>query len=261
MSLGGIARACTFPLMTVGIGLFMWTAIIETGLTPRAILPGPLEVAHAGLDEITSGRLAQNLIASMGRLLSGFAIGALVGVTLGLLLGGVRSFRAYFHFIVEVLRPIPPLGWIPLAIIWFGIGEPSKLFLIALTASFPILVATEKGVSQAPESLVRAGKAMDLGPIALLLKVLLPNALPDITTGLRLGWTLSIAVLVGTEMIAAQSGVGFMIMQSMGVGNFGLVIFGILLLGCFSVVSDGLLKYLFERKLLHWHQGSAQAIL
>lgn len=260
MNLRALAVASFYPIVTIGIGLLLWTFIVETGLMPRAILPGPVEVARAGLAELSSGRLGQSAIASLGRLLTGYAIGALVGVVLGLLLGGVRSFRAYFHFIVEVLRPIPPLGWIPLAIIWFGIGEPSKLFLIALTASFPVLVATEKGVSQTPEPLLRAGRTMDLGATSLLLKVILPNALPDITTGLRLGWTLSIAVLVGTEMIAAQSGIGFMIMNSMTVGNFALVIFGIILLGFFSIVTDSLLKYLFDRRLLHWHQGSTKAL-
>ncbi len=97
---------------------------------------------------------------------------------------------------------------------------------------------------------------MDLGRTALLIKVILPNALPDITTGLRLGWTLSIAVLVGTEMIAAQSGIGFMIMDAMGVGNFALLVFGIILLGCFSIITDAGLKYIFDRKLLRWHHSA-----
>ncbi|MCC7040392.1 MAG: ABC transporter permease [Burkholderiales bacterium] len=258
MSVKDIVRASMYPIATGVLVILCWTAIVEIGLVPRAILPSPVEVGRAGLVELHSGRLGIHGAASINRLLSGYAIGAMIGVTLGLLLGGIRSVRAYCYFIVEVLRPIPPLGWIPLAIIWFGIGEPSKLFLIALTACFPILVATEKGVGQIPEPLVRAGRAMDLGPTALLVKVVLPNALPDITTGLRLGWTLAIAVLVGTEMIAAQSGIGFMIMDAMGVGNFALLVFGIILLGCFSIVTDAGLKYVFDQKLLRWHHNATK---
>jgi len=236
-----------------------WQLICSLHLVPVSILPSPATVVAALWSEAGNGRLASNVIASLFRLVSGFAIGAAVGICLGLLAGTLTAARAVLMPLVELLRPIPPLAWIPLALIWFGIGEPSKLFLIALTACFPVLVATFKGVEQIDPTLIRAARSLDVPQWRMLVKVVLPAAMPDVVTGLRLGWTLGTTILVGAEMIAASSGLGFMIMDGMNSGRFDLLILGILPLGTISVVADGLFGRLSRSRLLRWHAGLERA--
>jgi ABC-type nitrate/sulfonate/bicarbonate transport system permease component len=235
--------------------LGLWWAIAALGLVPEAVLPTPLATFSDAIAEAESGRLSRHVASSLLRLAGGFAIGAAAGVVLGVLIGGVAVFRAAALPVVEILRPIPPLAWIPLALIWFGIGEGSKIFLIALTSFFPVVVATYRGVRHVDAILIRAARSLDLGGARLLYAVVLPAALPDVVTGLRLGWTLGITILVGAEMIAAPSGLGFMIMDGMNKGRFTIVIFGVLLLGTIGIVSDSAFSRLAASKLLRWHAG------
>jgi NitT/TauT family transport system permease protein len=133
------------------------------------------------------------------------------------------------------------------------------LFLIALTGFFPVAISTFRGVQGIEPVLIRAAQSMDIGQWTVMSRVILPACMPDISTGLRVGWTLSIAALVGAEMIAARSGVGFMIMDAMNNGRFDTVIFGILLLGLFSVSTDYLFSSLLIGRLLRWHAGIEMA--
>ena len=143
--------------------------------------------------------------------------------------------------IVDLLRPIPPLAWIPIAIVWFGLGERSKWFVIFLGAFFPIFTNAYRGMIAIPPVLLRAARTMDVDGVALLAKVALPAALPDIATGLRVGFGLSFGILVAAELIAADRGMGFLVMQSRQIGELGVAVFGILLIGVVSLLSDAAL--------------------
>lgn len=250
-----------YPLASIAIVLAIWSTLTASGLVPAAILPAPGTVAAAAIEETTSGRLLTHLAASGQRLIIGFAIGATIGVLLGLVMGMVQIARAALVPIVEILRPIPPLAWIPLALIWFGIDEASKVFLIALTACFPVLIATMKGVQQIDLTLIRAAESLDVAPARMLASVLLPAATPDIVTGLRLGWTLAITILVGAEMIASSSGLGHLIIDGMNNGRFDRVLVGILMLGIASVATDAAFVALARSRLMRWHAGIEQAKL
>jgi len=240
--------------------LALWSAMVAIRFVPENLLPGPAAVMQAGWQEAVSGRLLVSTEISMLRLCSGFAIGAAIGVVLGILMGLAPVVRMALAPIVELLRTIPPLAWIPLAIIWFGIGEASKLFLIALTAFIPIVIATDRGVKQIDPVLMRAARSLDVPSHRMMTGVVLKAAMPDIATGLRLGWTLSFAILVGAEMIAADAGIGHMLMSAMNVGRFDIVILGILFLGVLSIATDAILTFLIARFLLHWHMGSDKEV-
>lgn len=247
-------------VLSAAIVLIAWQAVVLARLAPEAILPGPSAVLRAGVDEATSGRLFEHLAATLGRLAVGFAVGAAVGTVLGLACGAMTRVRGILMPVVEVLRPIPPLAWVPITLLWFGIGESSKVFLVALTSAFPVLIATVRGVERIDRTILRAARSMDVPRWKLIYAVMLPAALPDVLTGLRLGWTLGITIVVGAEMIAADAGVGHMLIDAMNQGRFERVMLGILILGVLGVASDGLFVRLGQGRLLRWHAGLDQAV-
>ena len=154
--------------------------------------------------------------------------------------------------IVELLRPIPPLAWIPIAIVWFGLGEPSKVFVIFLGAFFPIFTNACRGMTTIPPVLLRAARTMDVEGWRLLLRVALPAALPDIATGLRVGFGLSFGILVAAELIAAERGMGYLVMQARQLGQLGVAVFGILLIGVVTLLADRLLGAVIARTVGRW---------
>lgn len=249
-----------FLAVAIALTLTLWSAAVAVRFVPETLFPGPIAVLQAGLQEAASGRLLESTGISLMRLCSGFAIGAASGITLGILMGLIPAVRMAIGPLIEVSRAIPPLAWIPLAIIWFGIGEESKLFLIGLTAFLPIVVATDKGVEQIDAVLIRAARSLDVPTHRMMTSVLLRAAMPDIATGLRLGWTLSFAILVGAEMIAARAGLGYTLMNGMNIGRFDVVIFGILFLGALSIATDAILTFVISRYLLNWHIGIDRAM-
>lgn len=244
-----------FPAAAILLIVAAWWFVVAFGLVVESVLPSPATVAGALMSELESGRLLQNLTASVLRLLTGFGFGAAAGVVMGLLLGRSWKLRSAILPIVEILRPIPPLAWIPVAIIWFGIEEASKVFLIAMAVFFPVVIASFKGAMQVDQAIIRSAQSLDVPRIRMVFWVVLPAAMPDIVTGMRLGWTLGIASLIGAEMIATSSGVGAMMIGAMNAGNSSLVIGGILLIGSFSMLTDHAFNALARAKTLRWHSG------
>jgi len=242
-------------LVAVAVFLAIWELIVRVGVVNRAILPSPMDVAYVAAAEFRKGMLLSHIAVSFGRIISGFAIGATIGIIVGVAIGFSRSIRSVMYPLVEILRPIPPLAWIPLAIIWFGIDEGSKVFLLTVTAFFPVVVNTYKGVGNIDPTLFQAARSLEMKGPALMLKIAIPGAMPDITTGLRISWSLVFAVLVAAEMIAAKSGMGFLIIDAMNLGRFDVVVFGIVLIGLLSVITDYIWQLVIARKLLHWHRG------
>lgn len=248
-----------FVLLSALIGIGVWTVVVAGAWVPRAILPSPYDVAVLGVQALRSGRLVDDILASGARLFAGFGLGTTVGVLLGLMLGRSRLARNALLPIIEILRPIPPLAWVPLALIWLGIGEASKVFLITMTCCFPVLIATMRGVQHVDLGITRAAQSLDVRPAQMLFEVLLPASLPEIMTGLRLGWSLGLTVLVGSEMIAASSGLGHLVIDGMNNARFDQVMLGILVLGAVGLVSDTVFVQLGKSRLLSWHAGLDKA--
>ncbi|MCP5150709.1 MAG: ABC transporter permease [Ectothiorhodospiraceae bacterium] len=202
------------------------------------VLPSPIQSIQAAARHLTLPEVAEHVGVSVARVVGGFVLAAVSGVALGIACGWYRPLSRLVRPLVELLRPIPPLAWIPMAIIWFGLGEPSKLFVIFLGAFFPIFTNAWRGMRSVPPVLLRAARTMDVDGLALLFRVGIPAAAPDITTGLRVGFGLAFGILVAAELIAAESGMGYLVMQSRQLGELGLAVFGIFLIGVVSLVAD-----------------------
>ena len=234
--------------------ILLWETAVRTGLIDPAVFPSPSLAIAAATERLTAQQLGENLSWSLARVFSGFALGALAGVVVGILAGWYRRFGLIVSPLVELLRPIPPLAWIPLAIIWFGLGEPSKFFIIFLGAFFPVVTAAYQGMRSVDPMLLRAGQTMGLSGVPLLLRVAIPAAAPDLATGLRIGWGLSFGVLVAAELIAADRGLGYMIIAERNAGgSVGVIIVGILLIGALNLLTDAAIGVAIRHWVGRWH--------
>ena len=233
-------RQANHGLGLIGAILFLllWEFAARAIWRDPQVLPAPTQAIASAWTHLTAIELAGHVGISMARIVIGFAIAAAAGIALGVAAGWYKWVGRIVRPVVDLLRPIPPLAWIPIAIVWFGLGESAKWFVIFLGAFFPIFTNAYRGMRSIPPVLLRAARTMDVDGIALLAKVALPAALPDIATGLRVGFGLSFGILVAAELIAADRGMGFLVMQSRQIGELGVAVFGILLIGIVSLVSD-----------------------
>lgn len=229
-----------------------WELVARSGVVSESVFPPPFHAIEVGLHKVPLPDLGGHIWISLQRIVFGFSAGALLGVVIAIAGGWYRVFGNLMRPVVELLRPIPPLAWIPMAIVWFGLGEPSKVFVIFLGAFFPVLTNTWKGMSNIDATLLRAGQTMGLSGPELLMKVAIPATLPDIATGLRIGWGLAFGVLVAAELIAADSGLGYMIMNARQLGEVDVIILGILVIGAANLVTDWLLAMVLAGWLGKW---------
>lgn len=244
-------------LLPAGAGLaavlLLWQAVAVLRVLDPAIFPGPVAVARAAVTLAPPDRVWLHVQSSLWRLLWGFSLGAALGVLLGVASGWYRWLGSVVRAPIELLRPIPPLAWIPMAIIWFGLGEPSKIFIIFLGAFFPIVTSAYRGVTGVEPDLFRAAQTLGVTGWRLLVRVALPASLPDIAVGMRVGWSLSFGALVAAELLAAERGLGFMIMNARELGQIAVIVYGILLIGVLNLVTDWLLREFLLRRRLRWH--------
>ncbi len=248
------SRDALLGALGVAILLGAWESVARSGIVSPVVFPAPSVAVLGTLARIPPGEIAGHVAISLARIVCGFTLGAVLGVTIAIAAGWYRILGNLLRPVIEMLRPIPPLAWIPMAIVWFGLGEPSKIFVIFLGAFFPVLTNAYRGISGIDPVLIRAAQTMDVRGWRLLTKIALPAAMPDIATGLRVGWGLSFGVLVAAELIAAESGMGFMIMNARQFGEVGIIISGILLIGACNLITDWGLARLIGRWLGRWHR-------
>jgi ABC-type nitrate/sulfonate/bicarbonate transport system permease component len=237
----------------VALLLALWEIAARSGAFERSIFPAPSAALATTFARLPAVEIANHALVSLARIVQGFALGASLAIVIAVAASWYRVLGNLVRPVLELLRPIPPLAWIPMAIVWFGLGEPSKVFVIFLGAFFPVLTNTWRGMSGIDPLLLRAAQTMDVRGPRLLFRVALPAALPDIATGLRVGWGLSFGVLVAAELIAAEAGLGFMIMNARQFGEVGIIICGIALIGALNIATDALLASLIRRRLGRWH--------
>lgn len=238
--------------------LLIWQLTAVAGVANSRIFPGPVEAVQEAFATIPLTRLLGHIGISMLRIVWGFAIGAGLGIVVGIAAGWYRWLGTIVRAPIELIRPIPPLAWLPLALIWFGLGEGSKVFIIALGAFFPVVTNAYQGMANLDPQLLRAAQMLGVRHGRLLLKVALPASLPAIATGIRLGWSLSFGTMIAGEIIGANSGLGYMVMQARELGQIGVIIFGILLIGGLNLLTDYLIRELILRRQLKWHFGGMQ---
>lgn len=241
-----------FLLGLSGVAAFLaiWQ-IAAWRLGNPVLLPGPWAMLTALGALITDGRLAGDIAASLRRVVIGFLLAALAAVPLALALATSGVLRGLLLPIVTFLRPIPPIAWIPLAILWLGLGDPPSYFITAIAAFFPIFINAYSGASAVDAEHLNAARCLGAGRRALLLRVFLPAALPAIWTGLRIGLGQAWMAVVTAELIAAQSGLGYLIQLSRLNIDTDVVIVGMCIIGLIGALMTAALSYL-ERWVLPW---------
>jgi ABC-type nitrate/sulfonate/bicarbonate transport system permease component len=248
-------RAHVLRLGAIAAFLAFWSllsgAVVVLKLFNPIFLPGPWLVLGNVLDMAIRGQLWIHLAATLERVALGFGAGAVLGVGLGLAAGHLTPIRHIVEPLVELLRPIPPLAMLPMFIVWVGIGEISKVGFITYATFFPIFLTTITGVRQIDPILLRAAQSLGARGVGLFTRVILPAALPDILTGLRLGVALAFFVIVISEFIGAEHGLGYLINDGR---NFFLVpqmLGAAVVLGLLGYAGNGLVR-LLERRLTRW---------
>jgi len=232
--------------------LLAWEALSLQGFIPPRILPAPTAVAVAGWQLLLSGELVKNMWVSFCRAIVGFAIGGGIGFALGLANGLSRRSEQIFDSTLQMVRNIPHLALIPLVILWFGIDEEAKLFLVALGVFFPIYINTQHGIRTVDPQLVEMGRTYGMKPLTLFWRVILPGALPSIFVGLRFALGIMWLTLIVAETISASSGIGYMAMQAREFLLVDVVVLSILIYALLGKLADSTAR-LLERICLAWH--------
>ena len=229
----------------------LWELLTRTGWVPALFLPSPLGVLGAGVEMLRSGELVGHVVTSLGRILLGFALGALGGVAVGLAVGVFGVAEAVGTPLIAATFPIPKIALLPLLILWLGIGEASKIAVITLGVFFPMAINTYAGVRHADPLLLRAAVSFGAGRWSLVRKVMLPAALPMIFAGLKLGAGTALLLLVAAEMIAVESGIGFLVLHAGNLMQTTKLMVGIVVLSLLGVASHWSLGRL-ERLAIPW---------
>lgn len=228
-----------------------WAIATNTGAIRTTILPAPQKIVSTFVSLCASGKLWRDMSISILRVLRGFALGAVCGMVIGSLMAFSPTLNRIAGTMVSILRPIPMLAWIPIVILWLGIGESSKTAVIFIGSFWPILLNTIHGIQSTDAKLLEVARILEKKRSVLIFKVYLPSALPSIFTGIRLGISSAWTCVVGAEMIAATSGIGYMIHYARELAQPAKVYTGVICIGLVGVLIDkGLLA--LQRRLLHW---------
>lgn len=246
------------PWLIPALVILGWQAAAQSGLLRPQVLPAPTAVASAAWRLLISGELGTHVRVSAWRAFAGFAIGGGVGFVLGMANGLSRLSETLLDSTLQMVRNIPHLALIPLVILWFGIDEEAKLFLVALGVFFPIYVNTLHGVRSIDPQLLEMGRAYGLSERQLFLRVVLPGALPSIFVGLRYGLGIMWLTLIVAETIAASSGIGYMAMNAREFMQVDVVVFAILVYAALGKLADSIAR-LLERVCLSWNPVYARA--
>jgi sulfonate transport system permease protein len=248
----GTAARRMFPWLVPATILLAWQAGSALGVIQANILPAPSAVAEAFWRVARSGELWTNIEVSAWRALVGFAIGGGIGFALGMLNGLSSLTEALTDSTLQMIRNIPHLALIPLVILWFGIDEEAKIFLVALGVFFPIYANTQHGVRSVDPHLLEMGRAYGMSRAALFLRVVLPGALPSIFVGLRYGLGIMWLTLIVAETISASSGIGYMAMNAREFMMVDVVVLSILVYAALGKLADSIARVL-ERTCLAWN--------
>lgn len=237
-----------WPAIAAAAALLLWAGAVRWSGT--RIFPSPLDVMR-GLTELGQKRLLWAYIGdSLRRVFAGYSLAVVVGIPLGLLLGWSSSAARVVNPLIEMIRPISPIAWMPLAVIWFGISDVAPIFLIFLASFFPIVTATASGVRDVPPMYLQAGRNFGLSTARLMRSVVVPAILPRIVIGLRIAFGVAWLVLVAAEMIAVDSGLGYLIIDARNAGKrYDLVVGGMLLIGLIGLILDTIMRRAEARAL------------
>lgn len=243
------------PFFTPFVGIagiiLLWELIARLGIVSSLFLPAPSVILTTGWDMLINGEIMSNLTASLYRIVIGYAIGSVLGIIIGLILGFFKVADAIGTPIVYSIYPIPKIALLPLFILWLGIGELSKVTIIALGVFFPVVINTFSGVKNVDPLLIKAAVTFGSNRLNVIRKVILPGALPMIFAGLKLAAGTSLLLLVSAEMIAAQEGLGSMVLHYGNLMITSKLMVGVVILSVLGLSFNKFLKWL-ETKLIPW---------
>ena len=250
LDLKKLAEAIPAVLVIAALIAAWWLIVIRT---ESAIFPTPLQVLAGARELVEDGTLWEHIGASLMRVGIGFALAVLLAVPLGLWMGWVRGAYVTLNPLFQMLRPISPIAWIPLAILWFGVGDVSPVFLIFLSSVFPMIVQTVSGVHTIERRYLWAAANFGVSRYTLFRRVVIPAVLPQVIVGMRIGLGVAWLVVVAAEMIALRSGLGYLIIDSRNAGNrYDLVIAGMAIIGVIGLMLDGAMRLLERMKSVRW---------
>lgn len=239
------------PAVVGVVFLLLWDAAVR--LSGSAIFPKPIEVLRGILELIEKGLLLKYIVASLFRVTWGFTLAVLLGVPLGLLLGWYTHAFHALNPLIQMLRPISPIAWIPVAILWFGVSDAAPIFLIFLASFFTITVASTAAVQNMQPVYLRAAENFGLGRLQLFRRVIFPACLPQILTGIRLALGVAWLVVVAAEMIAVNSGLGYLIIDARNAGKrYDLVVAGMVMIGLIGLILDLFVRRLEQFDEVRW---------
>ena len=243
-------RALPSLLVLAAVVAIWWATVVATR---SVIFPTPWQVVTGTLELARDGTLWEHIGASLFRVGTGFGLAVIVAIPLGLWMGRVNSAFITLNPLFQILRPISPIAWIPLAILWFGVGNASPIYLIFIASVFPMIVQTTNGVHTIEKRYLRAAENFGVPRQKLFRQVVFPASLPQIIVGMRIGLGVAWLVVVAAEMIALRSGLGYLIIDSRNAGNrYDLVIAGMIIIGLIGLALDGIMRLLENMKNVRW---------
>ncbi|WP_342120035.1 ABC transporter permease [Pseudoduganella sp. OTU4001] len=242
------------PLAVLLAIIAVWWYVVVA--TESLIFPTPAQVVTGTMELVEDGSLWEHIGASLMRVGMGFSLAIVVAVPLGLWMGRVEGAFRTLNPVFQILRPISPIAWIPVAILWFGVGNASPVFLIFIASVFPMIVQTAAGVHTIEKRYLRAAENFGVSRARLFRQVIVPAVLPEIIVGMRISLGVAWLVVVAAEMIALRSGLGYLIIDSRNAGNrYDLVIAGMIIIGLIGLALDGIMRLLEKLKVVRWRYG------
>jgi len=241
----------------IGI-IILWQIAAHFTWVNQAILPAPTQILKALFELSASGELFEHALESVKRVAIGFLIASIFGVSLGIISGYFRLFSEIIMPVCEFLRPIPPIAWIPIAILWFGLGDSPAYFIVFIGAFFPIFINCYWGVRQSRLTYLNMARNLGLNKRQILANIILPGSLPGIISGLRIGLGLAWTSVISAELVGAQSGLGYMIQMNRIMLRTYNIIVGMIVIGVIGLLMNYLMHVL-EKKLTFWDKGRLES--
>ncbi|MGN0352495.1 MAG: ABC transporter permease [Roseburia sp.] len=232
--------------------LVIWITVDLAGELNTVLFPSPKTVWNTFLNKIMDASLLEAIRVSVIRVLKGYALAVVLGISLGTIIGLSKHMQNITDLIIQIVKPIPPIAWIPLVILWMGIGETSKVFLIFLGGFFTILLNVIDGIRYTDKKLLEVARVMETPRKKYVTQLIIPAAFPSIFTGLRVALGICWTCVVAAELVAATSGVGYMISNARNFGQMDVVIVGMISIGIVGKIMDVILK-IIEKKVLAWN--------
>lgn len=253
IALPAAGRRLLMGTISIGFALLLWHLSVGTLFNP-ALVPTPEQTLSKAWRMMLTGELFMHVAVSMRRVLVGYVVGCVVGIAVGALIGRVRIVRELADPMLELIRPISPVAIVPLAMLWFGIGELSKFFVIIYATVIIVLLNTAAGVSRTPVTRIRAARCLGASEYEVFVKIILPSAVPYVLTGMRVALGFSFMGIVAAELIGASEGLGFLIMNSQMLLQTDQLFVGLLSLGIVGLIVDRIFRAVLARSMRRYMQ-------